>query len=82
MKTVMDSMTYISHNICCIQLWLIFFFCSRAISVGGTCTGEHGIGMGKRSLLPLEIGQTGVKVMAQIKQALDPFGLMNPGKVL
>lgn len=54
----------------------------RAIEAGGTCTGEHGVGYGKRSLLLLEHGQEGVKLMRQIKQALDPDELMNPGKIL
>ena len=50
--------------------------------MGGTCTGEHGIGIGKRELLAKEIGETGISVMKQIKATLDPKNLMNPGKVL
>jgi D-lactate dehydrogenase (cytochrome) len=53
----------------------------RALAAGGTCTGEHGVGLGKRSYLALEHGD-GVSVMRAIKQALDPHDLMNPGKVL
>ena len=48
----------------------------------GTCTGEHGIGLGKRQLLPEEVGAVGMETMRQIKATLDPQGLMNPGKVL
>ena len=48
----------------------------------GTCTGEHGIGLGKRELLVQEIGDAGIDVMKAIKRALDPKNLMNPGKVL
>lgn len=54
---------------------------SHAISVGGTCTGEHGIGIGKRSAMVREHGEAGVSVMRAIKTALDPRGLFNPGKV-
>lgn len=53
----------------------------RALRLGGTCTGEHGIGMGKLSFMQAEHGD-GWNVMGQIKQALDPLSLMNPGKVV
>ncbi|WP_195820009.1 FAD-binding oxidoreductase [Roseobacter sp. MH60115] len=52
-----------------------------AISMDGTCTGEHGIGQGKRPYLVKELGEATV-VMGAIKQALDPLNLMNPGKIL
>ncbi|WP_120496962.1 FAD-binding oxidoreductase [Kiloniella sp. EL199] len=53
-----------------------------AIGFGGTCTGEHGIGMGKKKYLVKEHGDRAVNVMRKIKQALDPKGLLNPGKVV
>lgn len=52
-----------------------------SLEMNGTCTGEHGIGQGKRELLVQEIGETGIQVMKQIKQTLDPKGIMNPAKV-
>ncbi|XP_033753803.1 probable D-lactate dehydrogenase, mitochondrial isoform X1 [Pecten maximus] len=52
-----------------------------AMELDGTCTGEHGIGMGKRGLLQREIGDTGMEVMRQLKKTFDPKGIMNPGKV-
>ncbi len=52
----------------------------RALSMDGTCTGEHGIGLGKQDWLVAELGET-VDVMRMIKRALDPKDLFNPGKV-
>jgi len=54
----------------------------RAIRLDGTATGEHGIGYGKMDYLALEHGAGAVGVMAAIKRALDPKGLLNPGKVV
>ncbi|ROT31872.1 FAD-binding oxidoreductase [Micromonospora sp. HM5-17] len=52
------------------------------LSLGGTCTGEHGVGLLKRDWLAREIGPVGLRVHRAIKDALDPTGLFNPGKVI
>jgi len=54
----------------------------RALAMGGTCTGEHGIGLGKREFLVEEFGADAVDVMRSLKATLDPRNLMNPGKVV
>ncbi|MFD2206324.1 FAD-binding oxidoreductase [Kiloniella antarctica] len=53
-----------------------------AIGFGGTCTGEHGVGLGKKKYLVREHGEGAVALMRTIKTALDPKGLLNPGKVV
>eukprot|EP00898_Chlorokybus_atmophyticus_P000385 jgi/Chlat1/1347/Chrsp119S01769 len=54
----------------------------RAISMEGTCTGEHGVGVGKIAYLNDEIGPGGLKMMELIKRGIDPDNIMNPGKVV
>ncbi|WP_127998666.1 FAD-binding oxidoreductase [Piscinibacter defluvii] len=53
----------------------------RAIAFEGTCTGEHGIGLHKMAFLPQEAGEGTVELMRQVKRALDPKNIMNPGKI-
>jgi D-lactate dehydrogenase (cytochrome) len=52
-----------------------------AISMGGTCTGEHGIGQGKARYLDRELGPTALNMMRAIKHAVDPHNILNPGKM-
>ncbi|RFU28158.1 hypothetical protein B7463_g8204, partial [Scytalidium lignicola] len=55
---------------------------SRALEMEGTCTGEHGVGIGKKEALLLEVGSDTLGVMKSVKQALDPYWIMNPGKIM
>ena len=54
---------------------------ARAIAMEGTCTGEHGIGQGKMAYLERELGTEAVATMRALKAALDPRGILNPGKI-
>lgn len=62
--------------------WVNGRMIERAIEMGGTCTGEHGVGHGKMKYLEAEHGAPSLAVMASIKRALDPENIMNPGKIL
>ena len=62
--------------------WISRRVVERAIAMEGTCTGEHGIGLGKKKYLIAEHGEVAVEVMRAVKAALDPRNLLNPGKVL
>jgi D-lactate dehydrogenase (cytochrome) len=53
----------------------------RALAMGGTCSGEHGIGIGKHAHLVSEVGLVGIGLMRGIKRLFDPAGIMNPGKI-
>lgn len=60
---------------------MVLNYFRRALAAGGTCTGEHGIGIGKRKYLELEMGPETMTAMKLVKNAYDPNGIMNPGKV-
>ncbi len=75
----------------CIDFWIFSFICvysssspscRKAISLDGTCTGEHGIGLGKMELLEKEVGEVGISTMRMLKKSFDPLNIMNPGKVV
>jgi D-lactate dehydrogenase (cytochrome) len=53
----------------------------RALRLGGTCTGEHGVGLHKMDFLVSETGAGAVDMMRTIKRALDPQNILNPGKI-
>ena len=53
----------------------------ETIRVGGTITGEHGVGLAKKSFLAQAIGAGVVEVMRKFRKSLDPKGILNPGKV-
>ncbi|MGH8278913.1 MAG: FAD-binding oxidoreductase [Gammaproteobacteria bacterium] len=53
----------------------------QALAVHGTCTGEHGIGLGKRAKLVQQFGTDSIALMQAVKQAWDPRGILNPGKI-
>ena len=54
---------------------------ARALALGGSCSGEHGVGLGKRGFILEEHGETAIGVMRDIKATLDPNGILNPGKM-
>ena len=54
----------------------------KSLSLGGTASGEHGVGIGKRDYLQREHGPVALGLMREIKSLLDPAGILNPGKLL
>jgi glycolate oxidase len=52
-----------------------------AVELGGTLSGEHGIGLLKKQFMELDLGPDAIALMRRIKDAIDPNGIMNPGKV-
>jgi glycolate oxidase len=54
---------------------------ASTLRLGGSITGEHGIGLSKAAYLPMELGQETLAVMKRIKHAFDPNNILNPGKI-
>jgi glycolate oxidase len=52
-----------------------------AVQLGGTITGEHGVGLAKKKFLPAAIGDASLGLLKQLKRTLDPDGILNPGKI-
>jgi glycolate oxidase len=55
---------------------------TAALELGGTITGEHGVGSLKRDWLPAEIGEVGMELQRALKATFDPLGILNPGKAI
>ena len=53
----------------------------RSLRLGGTITGEHGVGLAKKPFLPRQFDEASYQLMKQVKRALDPHGFLNPGKI-
>ena len=53
----------------------------KTLELNGTITGEHGVGLAKKAWLRQQMGECSYEVMRQVKRALDPAGLLNPGKI-
>lgn len=64
-----------------IEKWIPDLF-ELTVSLGGTITAEHGIGVIKRKYLPIGIGRAELELMCRIKKAFDPNGILNPGKAI
>jgi glycolate oxidase len=54
---------------------------TRTLELGGTITGEHGIGLAKKPWLRQQMGDASFELLRQVKSAIDPKGLLNPGKI-
>jgi glycolate oxidase len=53
----------------------------EAIRLGGTITGEHGVGVAKKDFMPKFLGDASLRVHRELRKALDPHGILNPGKM-
>ena len=72
---------YLPHQLAACEK-VVKDMCKLSIELEGTITGEHGVGLGKKELLPLELGESSVDLMRKIKLSLDPNAILNPDKVI
>ena len=61
--------------------WLMEEIFDFALSLGGTITGEHGVGLAKKAFLRQQLGDASYALLKSIKRTLDPDGILNPGKI-
>jgi glycolate oxidase len=54
----------------------------KALQLGGTITGEHGVGLAKKPFLAKAVGLENIRLMQSLKKVVDPKNIMNPGKVI
>jgi glycolate oxidase len=54
---------------------------THTLSLGGTITGEHGVGLAKKAYLKRQLGDASYGLLKRVKQVLDPGNLLNPGKI-
>jgi glycolate oxidase len=55
---------------------------AEALALGGTITGEHGVGLAKKAFLKGQYGEAGYALLKRVKRALDPGNILNPGKII
>ncbi|KAJ5768296.1 hypothetical protein N7533_000879 [Penicillium manginii] len=60
---------------------VVYDMVDRALEMEGSCTGEHGVGLGKKDSLRKEVGEETIEIMRSVKRSLDPCWLLNPGKI-
>ena len=54
---------------------------AHAVELGGTITGEHGVGLAKKPYLPKQLGPVGLEILKRVKTAFDPKGILNRGNM-
>ncbi|KAJ5336517.1 FAD-binding type 2 [Penicillium brevicompactum] len=60
---------------------VVYDMVDRGLDMEGSCTGEHGVGLGKKGSLKKEVGPETIEIMRGVKRSMDPNWLLNPGKI-